>query len=269
MRVEGIVLNKTPYKERDLICHLLLRSGKKISIYFYGGRGGGKKSKGSVLEVGFMLSVELAPRRKKVQSDIQIAKEHKLLWNSGVIRDDYLAFCLSCFYLEYTKKVATDIGELDDPDDEHGFLFTVLSNALFYLDESLVDKNFSLNAHLFIFLTKLSMGLGITGDVGNCVFCHSVFSKNEMCLFDSLEGGFSCVECGSRRGEFLSENQSLIQDYQTSRKLRESLRAVYQTPYKSYISIEGVSRTQVRGIFNYINYHFGLSQEQIKSWASL
>ena len=82
MKVEGIVIQKTPFKERDIICHLLLRTGKTLAVYFYGGRGGGKKAKGSIIETGFMLSVELQRQRKTLDSPMHIAKEYSLIWSS-------------------------------------------------------------------------------------------------------------------------------------------------------------------------------------------
>ena len=95
-KIEGLVLSKVPYDERHIIANLLLRSGRKVAVVFYGGRGGGKKQKSSIIELGFMLSVELA--HAKTNSDIYHAKEWNLVWNHDLIRLDHTAFYLMCFF---------------------------------------------------------------------------------------------------------------------------------------------------------------------------
>ena len=270
MHVEGIILNKTPYKERDLICHLLLRTGKKMTIYFYGGRGGGKSHKGSILEVGFMLAIELGRKKKSIESDMFTAKEYRLLWRSDQIRQNYQAFYLESFFLEYVNKIAID--EYDDDDhqtDEHAGLFNVLSNALFYLDESLSKNNFESKNHLFIFLAKLSAQLGIVPAVDHCIFCDHLLSETELCLFDPHNGGFSCVECASQRNEFLSENHQLRQDYQNSQRLRSKMKQVFIRPYKEYGELQGIENGQNIAEFNFINYQFGFRPDNFRSWKLL
>ena len=44
-KIEGIVTSKIPYDERHIIANVILRNGKKVSVVFYGGRGGGPKQK--------------------------------------------------------------------------------------------------------------------------------------------------------------------------------------------------------------------------------
>ena len=147
MDLEGIIIHKTPFKERDLICNVLLRSGKKVAIYFYGGRGGGKKTKGSILEVGFMMKITSAPRRKVVDTNIIIAKEYKHIWNSEYIRDNYKAFYLSSFFMEYIGKIALESNHDEISKDDDSGLFRVLSNSLYFLDDSIKNKNFDLYTH--------------------------------------------------------------------------------------------------------------------------
>ena len=96
-KVEGLVLSKIPYDERHLIVNLLLRTGRKISVVFYGGRGGGKKQKSSIIELGFMLSVELS--QAKTNTEVYHAKEWNMIWHHDLIRNNHNAFYLMCFFL--------------------------------------------------------------------------------------------------------------------------------------------------------------------------
>lgn len=267
MNLEGIIIQKTPYKDKDLICNLLLRSGQKIALYFYGGRGGGKKAKGSILEVGFMMRVTLAPRRKSVETNIKIAKEYQHIWNSEFIRDDFRAFYLSSFFMEYIGKISIE-SDLDEATkDEHSGLFKVLSNALFFLDASLKNKHFDLNTQLFMFLSKLTIELGITPNVDECLYCANSLKENELCMFDPRDGGFSCMDCTSKKDEYLSDNKLLKQEYMGSLKLRKSIKKAYELPYKDYSRLVEITQGLTIAQFNYINHQFGFTKDQFKSWA--
>lgn len=269
MHVEGIIIQKTPYKERDIICHVLLRSGKTIPVYFYGGRGGGKKSKGSIIEIGFMLKLQLQEQRKKLETGIFIAKEYSLLWASDKIRNNYQALCLLSFFLEFTSKIALK----DDPVEGHGDdsegLFRVVSNAIFYLDHSLVNEKFDLSTQLFIFFAKLIIELGITPNIENCRYCEKKLTESEFCLFSPVEGGFSCHDCNSKQDEFLSDNANLKSEYMSSVKLRKGLSYVFNMHYKDYESLEQMTHGLTAAQFNYINYQFEFNVSGFKTWPLL
>lgn len=268
MNVEGILIHKTPYKERDLICKILLRSGKVLTVYFYGGRGGGKKSKGSILEVGFMLKINLAPRRKKIESEIHVAKEHQLIWKSDKIREDFKAFYLMCFYLELIGKV-TISSDLEDETNEFHTLFSVLSNSLYYLDHSLIQKHFELEGHLFIFLSKIMHALGVHPDIDACLFCAKDLEADEFVRFDHLNGGFSCHDCASKTDEFISDNRFLLEELNAAKKLRSLLGQLRSLQTKNYLEVNDVSKNNNLALINFINAHYHFTQEQFKSWGMI
>lgn len=266
MNVEGIIIQKTPYKERDLICHVLLRSGKTLPVYFYGGRGGGKKSKGSFLEIGFMLKLQLREQRKSLDTAIYIAKEYSLVWGSDHIRSNYQALCLLSFYLEVTSKLALSEDLKSQHGDEFAGLFKVVSNAIFFLDDALAKDNFKLYNQLFLFLSKLTMELGILPDTDHCLFCEKEFDTNSMSLFIPAEGGFSCLDCNSNRDEFLSENRVLRTNYQVDRDLRLGFKKALSLNFKDYIELEPMNFTAAQSQFMHINYQFGFDEKSFKTW---
>lgn len=269
MKAEGIIIQKTPYKEKDLICHMLLRSGKTLPVYFYGGRGGGKQSKGSILELGFMINIHLREQRKSIGDAIHIAKEYQLGWNSKNIRNDYQAMCLMSFYLELIAKIATaeDIQTMHG--EEHSGLFKVLSNALFYLDDSMEKKSFQIETQLFLFLTKLIVDLGITPDVHHCLFCDKELKLNELCLFSHVDGGFSCSDCSSKVDEFLSENKQAFQEHKSAGELRLLLSSVYKMNFKDYATLKLQSPNPCIAALTYLNFQFGFKLENFKTWKNL
>lgn len=268
MKVEGIIIHKTAYKERDLICNMLLRSGKTVSVYFYGGQGGGKSMKGSILELGNMMKVQLNERRKKIESELSVAKEYNLLWSGKNVREDFQAFYLMTFYLEVLGKIALE-EDLDDPfDDGHTGLFNVLSNSIFYLDDSVKNKKFNTHTHLLLFFSKLFINLGVNIDVENCLHCGIDLQK-EMSMFDPTNGGFSCRECNSKKDEFLTQDRLLMEEYQSSTRLLESLRLAYKLVYKDYTHLGEIDQGLTVALFNYFNQQFGFSKDQFKTWGMI
>ncbi|MCY4644697.1 MAG: recombination protein O N-terminal domain-containing protein [Bacteriovoracales bacterium] len=189
-KIQGLLLGKNPFRERDVIGRLLLRNGKRVSVLFYGGRGGGKKMKSSPLEVGHLLSIELGRFRQGLGT-LYSAKECCPLWHYSKIRNSFEAFSLLCFYLELIAKASPeDDLSLDDGDEEHCGLFRVLSNAIFYLEDSLTKDRFSKGRHLAIFLSKLIIELGITPNLDHCLYSDQRLSglKHFQLLFE--QGGF-------------------------------------------------------------------------------
>ena len=267
MNVEGLIINKTPYKERDLICQLLLRTGNVLSIYFYGGRGGGKNLKGSILEIGHMIKIELTGRKKKIESDLHMAKEYQLVWAPNAIRLNFKAYYLSIFFMEYISKIALQ-EDIEFDNGENQGLFNVLSNGLFYLDKACANAP-HLSNHLFFYFTKLCIHLGVVPGVDHCLYCDCEL-KNDLVYFDVQDGGFSCLDCSSKKDEFLSENKNLLSEYQSSLRLKQKLKAIFKLNY----SLENIESLDVdmgmcHAMFNYINYQFGFSKDQFRTWSEV
>ena len=102
MNLEGIILFKTPLKERDVIANVLLRSGKTLRVYFYGGRGGGKAQKGSILEVGNLISFTL---RTGKSTQLKIAKESKLKWKPEMVPKKSRLFIYCFFFAKLLERL--------------------------------------------------------------------------------------------------------------------------------------------------------------------
>lgn len=262
MRLEGIIIHKTVYKERDLICKLLLRDGSLATLYFYGGKGGGKKNKGTILELGFMVKVLLAPRRKKVDQEIAIAKEWDLLWESKLVRQNYKAFYLMSFFCEFLQKVAPrrDYDFEDDENSENAGIFKVASNALYFLEESLAKNQFSPSNHLLMFLAKMTFHLGVAPDLARCAHCFQELENFPLIRFEPNNGGFSCSECSS------SLNQVENESAQTLRVL--SLK-ILETSYRDWTDVDRVERGPCEAIFNFLCYQFQWQPSQFISYQMI
>jgi DNA repair protein RecO len=259
--MEGILLAKTPYKERDLIAKILLRTGKKISVVFHGGRGGGKKLKGSVLELGFMLSFEL--NRSNKNHDLHVAKDWSVMWHHQKIRLHHKAFYLLCFYLETIQRLSVD-DQLHDEhrefDREQEGLFRVLSNALFYLDQHSDPEKFVVHSHFMNFIGKLLMELGLFPHRERCG--HSdveLVTISEMILSPQL-GAFASAQFADPELYRINPEAGKM-----GRRLWEELGPVYHSKYKDMIFDQKIPRESLMLLFDYLCYQLNWYQAEFKT----
>ncbi len=259
-KIEGLLLTKMPYAERDIIAQVLLRNGKKISCLFHGGRGGGSKKKSSILELGFMLKIELRRSPKKMDFDHQElfhAQEWNLLWHHDKIRLNHQAFYLLCFFQEVIKKMSINddlFQEHRESDETSIGLFKVLSNALFFMEDELQKSNeLKKSRQLIFFLTKLLVELGVYPDREVCHACFQPLALVSSMQLAPHEGGFICQNC-------LAESA-----LSSGKELWDILGLVASTPYRDYAKIEGPSMNLARILFDYLCFQFQISDKDFLS----
>ena len=250
--VEGLILAKFPYGERHLICHLLLRSGNKISILFLGGRGGGKKLKPGTLELGYLVKIEL--RRTRTTTALAVAKEWSSCWVHQNIRFHYKAFHLMCFFLELVGKIATE-EDIHLPTEEvpgNGKTFGVLANGLFYLEQKASSKKFSPAVEASIFISKLLMAQGVFPSLKDCTFCGMELHAEVEMAFVPEQGGFSCIAC--RQGRHLGE-----------KGLWRFLVRTRGSAYKDLAVAENWELFQSNLLLSYFCYQFHLDMGKVRA----
>lgn len=259
-KVEGLLISKKPYAERDLIGTLLLRNGKKINCIFHGGRGGGSKKKSSILELGFMLKIELQHSSRKEKRDgeeLHNAKEWGLLWHHDRIRLDHKAFYHLCFFLEVMRKMSI----YDELHDEHREsdesslgLFKVLSNALFYMEDQLKKENrFDGPLHLALFLTKLLIELGVYPDREVCHLCYRPLGSVNSMRLAFEQGGYICDICLGEEGP------------PSGKAVWDLTGQMAALRYGDYAKIEGANSTWARLLFDYLCFQFQISDKDFLS----
>lgn len=246
MLFEGLTIQKIPYKERDLIVKLVLRNGTMASFYIYGGQGGGKHHKPAAFELGCMMKILVKEKSQKVEgSELMIAAEHQKLWEPIHLRHDVRAFYLACLYFEITQKVS--IGENEG-------LFSVLSNALFYLDDSLAKKNFLPEQHLGLFMVKLIFHLGIMPDIESCSTCGTDLNTVTGATFMFASGQFACLQCMAAENEM---------------GLRLRISQGIQTKFQNYTEFSGARFSECDKLIQYFCHQFHLKPVDLKSYALL
>jgi hypothetical protein len=255
-----------PYDERHIIGQVLLRNGRKVSVLFYGGRGGGKKQKSSIIELGFMLSIELS--RTKENAEIYPAKEWNLIWNHNLIRSNHQAFYLMCFYLEVISKLAPleNLKDIHFENEEMAGLFNTLSNSLFNLEKNLnskIDSSLDLGAHTLVFIAKLLLHLGVFPEREHCTLCEVDLNQfaDMFLLFD--EGGFACPNCLDKSLDIDKRNQKKAQ---SGRELWELLGHISHKKYSELIDLKIAHKEISKILFSYFSFQFSLDERQFKSY---
>jgi len=259
-KIEGLILSKVPYQDRHLICHLLLRNGKKASVLFYGGQGGGSKKKDTILEVGHMLKVEL--KRTKLKSDLHHAKEWSSIWVHSKIRLDHKAFYLMCFYLEVMTKISVEdnlYDELRNEDRSLEGLFITLSNALLFLEKGLGDESFSAKRDLLFFISKTLLVQGVFPERENCVLSGINIKELNNIVLVMEQGGFadsSLVNAEDGRKQAFGDS---------GKELWSLLGHISNSKYPQLNKLELNNEEIVYILINYFCYQFQFSQSDFKS----
>jgi DNA repair protein RecO len=264
-KIEGLLINKVIYRERDIIGHLLLRNGEKVSLLFFGGRGGGAKSKPSLLELGYLLKIELKKNSKK-EEGMYIAQEWQTIWTHEKIRYEYKAYSLMTFFLELTNRISQNSNLEEQTHFEQEGVFRVLSNSLFYLEKSLNENQFNPLTHLVLFLCKLTFEMGITPDPFECTFCGIELDQNNLFSFEMQEGGFCCRGCLNK-----DQIKSNMVDMAVGQDLNfwMSLRTVWNLKYQDYQSFNLTDRAVSDKLYHYFCFQFQIDPSSLKSFALL
>jgi recombinational DNA repair protein (RecF pathway) len=253
-KVEGLLISKVRFGDKHFIGNLLLRSGKKISVAFYGALGAKKRSKSSLADLGHMLAVELG--RSRGSEGPYSAKEWSLLWAPKKIRENFQGLSLMCLFFEIIQKLVQE-DDLLGGDDTKNNTFGVLSNGVFFLEKGLNDNAFHPLIQLLFFLGKLFLDQGIFPRLQACVFCDQKIHEALGPVMVAPQGGFSCAHCSSGNSDDLGLQAWRI------------LAGIKKTAYREVIhySVDSSQQKALCQLFlGYLCYQFHL---ELKSFRSL
>ncbi len=258
--LDGIILSKTPYQDRHLLSRVLLKNGKKISVNFLGGQGGGKKMKSSLIQLGHGVRFSLTGKIKEGEQ-LNLCKEYKGLWEPKSIRDHYRAFYLMCFFLELIDKISLQddlrsrgkFGHVDIGDEG---LYNVLSNAIFYLDDALINNRFDQKIFL-LFLCKVVFQLGLTPNLDREHFSDIPLSQ------------LSEFHLSFENGGFVDSSDAPIHEKNNHKDVWKIMRSSWDLKFKNYSELETVEGTVIEVILNYLLYHLGSSKNDFKTLSMI
>ncbi len=261
-KIDGIILSKVPFKDRHAVCHILRRNGKKISVLFYGGLGGGKKKSSSILELGSALKLELYHHRST--DHLYKSREWSPLWRHENIRRQYRSFTHLCFYLEFLQKVAVsdDLSDEDQRCKNTGSLFSVGSNAIFFLEKSCVDRHYNPYFASTLFLSKLLIAEGLFPEIHNCIVTGEKIAQKMQCLLLNDLGGFAMTHS-------LGRSPSSTYNGETHLMLRSFLHNTSLLNYQTIEENRPLETSCFYLLLDYCLYQFHLTQKRFKTLGTL
>jgi len=252
--LEGIVLYKTLFKEKDLIVHLLARDGQKYSICFYGAGVRANKSSFSSIELGHMLKVNLRTSSKK-NTDLIVASEWNTLWLHSHITSDYSAYCYMCFLLEITSKISQQHQYCEGEEDhQNDGIFNVLSNALFQLNQE--NSGTLIRQHMAMFLGKLLYYQGLFPRTDLCIFCNKPLLQDNVGSFKIDDGGFGCLACNDEK----IGKQDVV-----TRAVWKMLLFSARKKYEEFQQMQVDDSRAVNLLLDYFYHHNQIAQSTLKS----
>ena len=252
-KVEGLLISKIPFGDKHFIGKLLLRSGKKVSAVFYGAKGAGKKRTSSLADLGHMLAVELG--RAKYGEQLYPAKEWSLIWAPKKIREDYKALALMSLYFEIVSKFCLE-DYLEEEEDTHDGPFRVLSNAVFFLEDSLIKGTFNPFEQLLLFFGKVFHDQGIFPKMQACVFCDRKLKELSQMSLVFEQGGFSCSGCLGPQSEGVGRDAWMF--------LREVRSTTYQEFSFKTLEFQSI-KTLCQLLLGYFCFQFHVEERQFRS----
>ncbi|EQC44709.1 DNA repair protein RecO C-terminal domain-containing protein [Bacteriovorax sp. Seq25_V] len=260
--IEGVLINKFPYQDKHIVGHLLLRNGLKVSVMFYGGQGGGKNQKGSILQLGYMFKITTS--KVKQHFEMLSAKEYNEKWCHANLAGNPLSFYMLCFFCEFIDKFSPQAGSKDDLDldhEHHGGLFRLLSNAIFFLEKRCKEDKFDQSEALLTFLSKAMVEMGIFPRSEACCVSGEPITGNEEIYLISDNGGFAF-------SQFLTDEDQRRGDGRVGQALRRNIIKIAHHKYGEVLDLEFASKHMCRILFEYICYQQNAKFTDFKS-ASL
>ena len=235
-----------PYQDRHLLGKILLRSGKKISVIFYGGQGASGE-----LEVGHLLGMQLQRPSKGQSVELFGCRQWQLRWYHRQIRQNYRAFALACFYLEVVNYCAMSaILGAEEEDRRQEELFKVVSNGIYYLDGA---QTLNHRWHQNVFLAKLLIANGIFPQLDNCLLDErSLTQGRHIRQLRIDQGGFVGAEEGS--------DDSPLWCF---------FRLVRQSSHRELLTTATPWELEDQKIWAYVCYHLPIENHKIKSYSAL
>lgn len=166
---DGIVVQRAPFGERHLVCRLLGRNGRRFAAVFHGGAGGPRRP--SVLDLGALVRVELAPGGRR-PGGLRRALEWDAVWRHEGIRRSHRAFALLCFYAEVVGRTAVEEDawaprEPASPGQDGAF--RALGHAVLRLDRRAAGNGPAGFFEPALFLAKLLIAEGVFPETRRCI----------------------------------------------------------------------------------------------------
>jgi recombinational DNA repair protein (RecF pathway) len=284
LQEDGLVLKMIPFKDYDLVASVLLRNGHKQAIYLKGARGRPHPLRDPI-DAMKCFRFQYRPSRNSSTSGLFRSEEWICQWSPQALSHHVDAYYLACLFLDCLDRMTLESSEhheytshdQTDHRASHSVInaFTLLSNALFYLDQAVSQKKLQLQTHFILFFTKLLTYLGLFPQWKHCLNCqtslslslshspeHLQYSAAKSISFHLESGGFHCASCSIT--SFVKKNprpSHLVPS--PSENLDLELWSLFvltsQTKYSDYSQLPLFSNELLSVLTHYTLYHTSIT----------
>lgn len=134
-------------------------------------------------------------------------------------------------------------------------IFRVASNALYYLEDSLLTGHLTSSSHLWMFFCKLLWELGVAPNLQECVFCERPFATHSAVTFLQAQGGLACSHCHSQNEPTSLGGSAFRHHYQQVASLK----------YCQYAALPPIESDVLKMAFLYLCYQCQLEERKFKT----
>ena len=200
IKTKGIVLQRYPHKEMDMIFRLLSEKGELHELFIYGIRKSKKRSH-LITEPGSLVKLDFYFQK----DNLSIYKEGNVENRFESIKKDYLFFLILSYFLELTNIVANYNPSIS--------LYLLLQGSIETISLQKKEKKNTFSLIIF-FQTRLLKILGILGSLKYCSECNSILNEKATWLLPEVV--FLCQSCSKKSKEedfYFSQILQLAQSY--------------------------------------------------------
>ncbi len=262
---DGLVLKVYPFKDKDLVVSVLLRNGKKRSLFLRGAKNNQKAFRDPI-DHAHLFTFCYSPRRSTLANRLISSSEWNCQWAPSSIRHNVDAYYLTCLFIDCIDRAAM---EHDDSEEGNslqstvGDFFRLLSNALFFLNQAAAQKQVVPQTHFLLFFVKFLQYLGLFPQIQHCLSCQkhlpSHIQSQQTVFFHLEKGGFTCQQCEGK--------DDYIQD---ELDLWSLFLLVGQSKYSDYEQIPYFSPSLLALLTRYFFYHSSITLpilEKLPAWS--
>jgi hypothetical protein len=196
-KIEGLLLSLVETHSGSAIGDLLLRSGKRVPLHFYGVRA--KKLFNALrLNPGEGLEATYVPSSRGVSEGPHAVREFSVLYRPAFIRHHYLAYGEMCAWLKQVRFMAQESNFPEEDDLHDRELFQLITKAIQRLDQGPEDYTF-VGAQFFATLVAIS---GRMPQLQICLHCGSAVTEKNFNHFDFSAMGVVCEHCATTPTHF-------------------------------------------------------------------
>ena len=231
IKVKGIVIRETQYKDNDKIITILTDNLGKVSCIAKGA----KKTNSPIL----------ANAQYLVYNEFVLYKSKNFYYiNSATVIDTFYNLRVDLDKLETCFELTRLLNKVTDENEDTSYVLKLFLNTLFILNKLNKDEEFV----IAVFKIKLFCLIGFMPRIEKCSKCGQVFGEfdaKEEIYYDYVSNTFCCGECvkGQDKRRYIKLNKTTLIaiEYIITKKSLENSRLIFYSTVTDLAKFLGLS----------------------------